>query len=340
MKKQPPKKQKASPLDASYEQISIDLGTKEQTPIKISEVVESQVEEQAFEDPSKILTNPSLPEKVKKDGTDIFTDVINIPIEEIVAEETVNIDVETPVPSSLPVKNKMILSYEGEFSERLTYFDREVVDAIATLAPFTKVISATTIFRVISGNRDAHVTLAQRKKVEESMEKCGNYKIEIDFTNQYLEVVPQEAGNVSSMTYSGRLISFEKLKKKASNGSNTYYKILSIPPVFRFAEAIGKVRVFPLALLGTPIKKTEQIIVLQSYLLREIGKMKQEFGYPRQILWEEVYKLLELDSTARQLRARVRGQVAIMLDFWVEEHFIQAYESSTKRGENRIKVVL
>ncbi len=338
MSEKPERKKRTKKTEGVLEQIALDF-TSVESP-GLSQVKESQQQEQAFLDPTKIMATAPLPEKVKRDATDIFNEVINVPLEELVAEEVVNIEVETSASTILPVKNKMILSYEGEFGEKLTFFDREVVDAIATLAPHTQVISATTIFRVISGNREAHVTTTQRQRVEDAMEKCGNYKVEIDITNQYLEVMPQEAGNVHSMNYSGRLISFEKLRKKATHGSNTYYKILGIPPVFRYAEAIGKVSVFPLALLGTPIKKTEQVIVLQSYLLREIGKMKQEEHYSRNIFWESVYSLTEVDSDARQLRARVRGRVIVMLDFWVKQEFIEGYASSTKRSENYIKILL
>lgn len=308
--------------------------------VELSEVIENEEEEKALDDPSKILENPNLPGEVKKDATDIFNEVININVDEMTAAEPVNLGIEAPVGFNLPVQNKMILTYEGDLARKLTNFDREVVDAIATLAQHTKIISASTIFRVISGNQESHVTAMQRNKVDESMEKCGNYKIEIDVTNEFLKLFPQESGNVESMAYSGRLISFEKLKKKAKNGSNIYYKVLSIPPVFRYAEAIGRINVFPLALLNTPIKKTEHIIVVQSYLLREIGRMKKEDDYPHTISWDDVYDVAELEADARQLKSRLRGHVAIMLQFWIEQGFIKEYVSTTKRGDNLIKITL
>ncbi len=271
---------------------------------KPSEVKQDLQGEMALNDPKKIMENPPLPDEVKKDGTHIFNEVINISAEEMKAEEAVNIDLET---STLPVQNKMILSYEGDIAEKLNNFDREVMDAVATLAPHTQVISSSTIYRIITGKQEGSINIEHREKVDSSMERCGNYKISMDLTKQYLHANPDEVGNTQAMTYSGRLISFEKVEKKAKNGSNTYYKILSIPPIFRLAESIGQVSRFPLTLLDTPIKKTDQIIAIQSFLLRSIDQMKKNPQLPNAIPWEVLYELAEIDQSVRQYKQQSTG---------------------------------
>ncbi|MFI3249344.1 MAG: hypothetical protein R3Y07_00080 [Eubacteriales bacterium] len=322
-----------------FDQVSLEKTPSQQLPsqpipVKPSEVKRNLSEEMALNDPTKIMENPPLPDEVKKDGTHIFNEVINISAEEM--SESVNIELE-PL-GSLPVHHKMVLSYEGEFAEKLGSFDREVIDAIATLAPHTQVISSTTIYRVITGKQEGSINLEHRKKVDQSMERCGNYVVSIDLTNQYLEANPSELGNTKSMTYSGRLISFEKVEKKAKNGSNTYYKILSIPPIFRLAESIGKVSQFPLTLLDTPIKKTDQIIAVQSFLLRTIDQMKKGELDSRTISWEILYEIAEIDLTKRQYKQRVRENVSTILTDWVTKGFILSFDIQTAKKNNILRI--
>lgn len=324
--------------EEEYTQLTLDdLSAPKLKIHKTSEVEEDGKEVTVFENEKKQMIEPEIPDDVKKNNTRLLNEVININIGEII-DESLSLEVEESAVLSIPIQNKVSLSYNKDMVEQLTNFDKEVMDAVATLAPHTKIITATTIFRIISGKLTGAVNIEQRKKVNESMNRCRQYIIEIDLTSEYLKEMPHEIGNTTSLKYNGSLISFTGLDKKARNGSNYYYKILDIPPLFKMAEAIGKVSMFPIALLDTPIQKTEQVIVIQGYLLREIDNMIKKVTEENFIEWDSIYQIAEIDMTVRQYKSRIRGYVATILDFWKEKKFIVEYTTSLKKNENGIKI--
>lgn len=306
-----------------------------------SEVAGDDAEEMCFDDPTKIMKNPTLPDEVKKNRAHLFHEVVNMSVNDIFSAEK-SAEFEEKGGVTLLIKDKVFISYRGDLAKQLTSFDKEVIDAVATLAPHLKVVSATTIFRIISGKQDGTVNAVQRKKVDESMRRCKNYSIEIDLTDEYLESAPDEVGNVTSLKYSGDLINFTRIDKKAKNGSNIYYKILEIPPLFRYAEAIGEISAFPLTLLNTPLKKTENMITVQSYLLREIDGKKYSSLDNNFILWDDVYRVAELDfhsGQIRQKKSRVRKYCSTMLDYWKSEKFIHDFKTTKKDKASYLEIV-
>lgn len=282
-----------------------------------------------------------IPDEIKKNRSKLMDNVLNIDIMEGLNLE----NEETSELNTLPVKTKVLMSYDGyqgvemQSFEKLTNFDREVMDAISTLAPHMKVMSASDIFRVITGKQnEKFVTPQQRERIDQAMERCGRCMVEIDVTKQYLEKHAGQKDNTKEIKFSGRLISYTKLTHRGTNrGVSTFYKILDMPPIFQLAESIGKVSLFPFYLLDTPAAKTESNIVVQSFLLRSIDEMKKNpFSSPH-IPWDEIYEVAEIDLSVRQYKQKMRENVVKILDYWVSVQFIQGY-SYTSRGSKQITI--
>ncbi len=315
-----------------------------QVSLGISPSPEPVVTELCTQDDKKeMYYQKEMPEEIKKNRSKLMDNVLNIDLIEGVHLE----NEENSELSTLPVKTKVLMSYDGyqgvemQSSEKLTNFDREVMDAISTLAPHMKVMSASDIFRVITGKQnEKFVTPQQRERIDQAMERCGRCMVEIDVTKQYLEKFASQKEATKEIKFSGRLISYTKLTHRGTNrGVSTFYKILDMPPIFQLAESIGKVSMFPFYLLNTPAAKTESNIVVQSFLLRTIDEMKKNIYPSPHIKWDEIYRVAEIDITVRQYKQKVRESVVKILDYWVEVGFIESY-SYTTRGEKEVTIQL
>lgn len=277
-----------------------------------------------------------IPEEVRKNNSKLINAVMNIDNE---VDDSV-IEVEELALNKFPVINKVSLSYNEEVVVgRLTSFDKEVIDAVATLAPYTDIMSATSIFQIIAGKINAKVSKEQREKVNESMEKCRQYIVKIDLTSAYLKHSPQEEGNITSLKYSGSLISFESVDKTSKNGSNYFYHILNIPPLFRIAESMGKISIFPLELLNTPVNKSEQAIIVQAYLIKEIDSIKKK-EIKNIIFWKSIFEIAEIDTVnQRYAMTRVKTYILKILEYWKEKEFIKDYMEEKDGKEKCLKII-
>ncbi len=319
----------------SIDEFQITMEELAKEKIKIYEVSEVKVEIEIKDNPQQ-----EIPESVKKNNTHLMNEVMNVNIDEFEKEDVITLKVDDSTDMLVPITNKIALSFNESTIEKLTSFDKEVMDAVATLAPLNNVISASSIFRIISGKIDGAVNKGQRENIDKSMERCRKYLIEIDLTSEYLQASPHEKGNLSHLKYSGYLINFSKIDKAAKNGSNYYYKILEMPPIFRLAESIGKVSSFPLMLLDTPVQKTEQVIVTQGFLLREIDDMKKQIRESNFIDWEDLYRIADVTDGIRQHKARLRDYVGQILSYWKIKGFISEYQISNKSQPKGISIII
>lgn len=296
--------------------------------IKISEIYQKKEGEVE-------ITQQNLPEEIKKNRSQLITEIVSSTQESLSNFEQEELSEFT----TMPIKTRVQLLYEKsdemsiDFKEELTSFDREVIDAVATLAPYMKNISASTIFRVITGKGPEYaVKAAQRKKIDESMIRCSRCLINIDITDEFLANNPSEVKNTQSFKFRGQLIAYESFIHKAKNGGNIYYSLYKMPPLFTYAEMLGKVSEFPLYLLDTPVSKTDNIISVQSYLLRSIDELKKNKTIKYFIPWLDIYKVAEIDTSIKQYTANIRTSVKKILEYWIEKEFIAGYVITTNKN--------
>lgn len=335
-------------MDDTFEQITLDQFTSatenpskntsaDQVEMMISQVFEDFNTLDSIKD--KGYKPPPLPEEVKKGRSQLLNEVISQQGNEegfILLE-----DIELSEITQKVVTSRVSLTFHNnesdtiQYSQVLTNFDREVIDAVASLAPVMQIMTAATIYRVIIGKSDTHpVNQKQRQRVEESMERCANCRVTIDVSSQFSNF---DMDKEQSLAYKGAAISHTSVEHKIGKGSTTYYKILDMPPFFRLAERLGKIVIIPLRLLDSPVSKTDAIIAIQSFLFREIDLMKRDIEVPRFILWEDLYKLSykEGKKPSKAENQRTRDSVCSILDFWIDEDYIKSYESNLKEKNIR-----
>lgn len=289
---------------------------------------------------NKEVYQPPIPSDVLKNRSRLMDDVLHTEIlMNLEAENDQTMSNETLY--ALNVSTRFSVWYEEyselniEMSEKLTQFDREVIDAVATLAPHTQVISNASIYRVITGKgKDCSVSKQQKDKVALSMKKCGRCRISIDVTDEVKN--SPNFGPTDTLSFQGYLISFEEFKHNTSHGSNSFYNILSMPPLFRFAESLGKISAVPLLLLDTPVNKNDGNLAIQSFLLRNIEEMKESRKVQTVIEWNAIYVYADVQKDSRTKTTRVRSIVDKILDDWIEKKYISAYESLTDSSNRKI----
>ena len=231
------------------------------------------------------------------------------------------------------VTSKIMLSYEGiEITGKvqLTPFDREVIDAVATLSLNNEYVTSSTIYRVMSGKtKGEYVGPKQKARVIESMDKCAFSKLTIRLPEAFVETHNDEIRRLDGV-YSGQLLAFEKVTANSSKGLIDVYKLLAVPALFRYAQSMGKISEFPITMLDTPPAKTERTILLQGYLLRRIDAMNRKEEPLSKIMWRDVYKALGMSDAARQHQMRVRETAREILDYWQKYEFFASYRMDKK----------
>ena len=90
-------------------------------------------------------------------------------------------------------------------------------------------------------------------------------------------------------------------------------------------------------LLDTPTQKTKNSLTVQSYLLQKINILKLNKNLPQCIMYDAIYDLFdefknnELPlKTKESMRSRIRKAITDILNFWVQEKFIENYEIERK----------
>lgn len=281
--------------------------------------------------------NKSNLENVKKGRTRLVDNVILVE-----PSGDNHVELETDELSELTnsmVTSRISLSFdhgtEGAVtcSRALTNFDREVIDAVSSLASTTQIMTAAMIFRVITGkNKSITVNKEQKLRVEESMNRCARCQVTIDISKEVTENPLYQGAPEDQTWFLENAISFKAIKHQSHKGTTIYYKITSMPPFYRFAAKLGKVSVIPFSLLASPVSKTDATIAIQSYLLREIAHMKLDKTVVPEISWQTIYKLAEQEGKipSPTEKYRIRDVVVKILEFWIQEEFIEGFESDIK----------
>lgn len=231
--------------------------------------------------------------------------------------------------SAKPITTKVTFSYEGVdifAKQEFTSFDREVHDAVVSLMlAGNKVIAPSMVYRTMAGKtKSEYVTHEKIEEISRSIDKCMFSKIVIDASEE-----AKVYENFESAQFSGNLISAEKMQVIINGQKVEAYKLLNPPILYRYATSKKQIAKIPMVLLDTPLNKTTEVIILQGYLLRRIEAMRS----PRVsniILYETIYKALGAENASRQKKSNIRENVRVILQYWIEQNYIQSYVENNK----------
>lgn len=224
-------------------------------------------------------------------------------------------------------------------SKELTTFDREVHDAITTLAVEgeNEFITLQMIFRTM--NPRAKLTPKQTENISHSVTKMMYSLLVIDTSKE------AAAYGFESFKYNGYLIPAEKVTASLNGNIVECIHLFRVPPLYDYADRKNQVGRVDIKLLDSPdISKTEETIILQGYLLRRILTMKNPGNkQSNNIVYDTIYKQLEIDAPSdgalRKKKADVRKKVKTLLDYWKKEKFIKGY-TENKKGQEMYSVAI
>jgi len=286
------------------------------------------------EDCEQLSLFAEIPSQVQKAGGPVITSLMlrRLQNEVFEVDDTHNGSEKEP----LPITTRIMLDYENlqcdiEGCEKLTYYDREVIDAVASLMGYNNLITSSMIYRVMMGKKEYyHVSEQQLQKVAESMEKCRRIRLKISIQDLLEEDSPigrklREQGVEGR--YTDDLISFSTFDLKTPKGNTkSCYIIKAQPVLFHYAKTVGKVSSFPINLADTNVAKTERNITLQSFLLHSIDDMYRGDVESRLIPIDRLYKAIAAEEDPRPHKVRYRATAKQILDDWVQKNFIVGYE--------------
>ncbi len=222
----------------------------------------------------------------------------------------------------------------------LTAFDREVHDSIITLfvEGGNTYITTNMIYQTMTGKNNAHCSPKQAEAISDSITKLMFSHVIIDAS--------QEAKldkRVTRAKYDSNMINAKRVTISVNGQTAEAIKILDNPILYDYAQQKNQIGRFDVKLLDTPNNKNEETIILEGYLRRRILSIKGSSKLSPTILYDTVYKQLDLskiksDSAMRNKTQKIRDSVKKALDYFKKEGFIKGYTENSHKGDKNRKV--
>lgn len=214
----------------------------------------------------------------------------------------------------------------------LTPFDQEIHDAFVSHAlSGNEYITDSMIFDTISGKEGATLNPKQQEAISNSITKLMYSHVKIDASEEAKKF------GLEKFVYDGSVLPGERLTVSLNGTVTECVHIFRTPPIYDYANRLSQVGRMDVKLLNSPVNKNEETITLQGYLYRRILSMKGSQKLSPTILYETVYKQLDLTATSdgalRKKKLKIRETTKKILDFWKKEGFISGYSENAHKGE-------
>lgn len=243
------------------------------------------------------------------------------------------------------VVTKLIVSLDldeiGKISKNLTftYFDKSVFDAVCSLLSVgNQAISLGMIARTMLGKKPSyHPNQILLSEINNSVNKLEKIKVYIDMSDEMIHFSQLNKDDVSQCILESRFFEFKKLRT-VIKGKKVDVLIFSDEPILlKYAKMRSQISSIANYLLDTPTQKTKNSLTVQSYLLQKINILKLNKNLPQCIMYDAIYDLFDEFKnndlplkTKESMRSRIRKAITDILNFWVEEKFIEGYEIERK----------
>ena len=239
----------------------------------------------------------------------------------------------------------LFMKYNKEYEQKFIMpIDRPIYDAIVThYVNGNEYITTNMIYQVISGNSyeeasSHHISKSLSKAINESFERLLRTWIEIDASEH------AKAYGFDSGMYKGHLITGSMAEASLNGQITTCLHITETPVLYKYADNCGQVIRYNVKMLNIPsLENSPECIVLKNYLLQQIHVMKNNIHYNRNILFETIYELLDIQATSedslKHKKKQIRDHVTTCLECWKAENLIEGYEIN-KKGKSIASVTV
>lgn len=227
---------------------------------------------------------------------------------------------------SFVYKNVDIYAPKDDDDKGFTSLDKEVHDAVVSLyAAGNKVFSPAMVYRTMAGKGDAaFVPPDKLKEITASIYKCMSSIITIDTSEEALIY------GLESM-YSQNLIYAKAVTLKTKGWEVSAFMLIDEPLLYKYAKMKRQIFSVPLRVLDSPPSKTNDIIVLQGYLVRVVESLRRSGNKASsEILYSTLYELLDCQDAVKQKLQRIRDNVKSILNYWVDIEYISGFKENSK----------
>lgn len=228
--------------------------------------------------------------------------------------------------------------------DRLTPYDRAVHDAIVTVCieggsgEPQMYMTPQTIYRTMTGNFNTNPRKEAIERINESLRRLGGIRIKINADDEMKAFYKMPSG----FQYEGAIVPNEIIRFKSNGAEVEGIHLLRTPILYSYASIKKQVSQEDIKLLATPVKKTEENIILQDYLFRRVSAMKHSPKLSRNILYTTVYDNIQVTAASigalRKKRYNIRENIKSILDYWKEQGFIKAYKENYGAKNESISV--
>lgn len=221
-------------------------------------------------------------------------------------------------------------------------YDRAVHDAVATLYEAEyQYFTPAMVYRVMNGlTEDETVSPQAQGAVTKSLEKARMIRLMVNYSDVHNAYKKNTTKSGEEFTVDSQVLDIKRFRAKAGGAVFIAYEFLGKPLLLEYAQITKQILNIPFDLLNTKsIKNTEDVIVIKSYMLRQIEAIKRN-RRNNHIRYSSIYAELGIeDPEDRSLRGtlyRRRQAIHKLLNEWTEKRYIKGYEEYDKKGSKGV----
>ncbi len=301
-----------------------------------------EVEDFCFDDDDLIVIdesfNANLPSEYKQNLTKLFSKLKVAPFGEIFA---------TPFNNEKTLITYAKLDYVNSgvtFDRKFDEIHELILNSLYSFYRADNILfTSRNILQHIFGNVPDHFQSELVESIEHHLDELKYMRISMDLKDKF--------GNNAAIKIHGEkyrpveleesLLDVSILTMKSAKNSKIIkvYRINRLSPIFKYAEKLKQITSWQTELMKVPVRKTIQNALLCNYLLLKISLVRNSKNKYKNngILFETIYKDLNLNVGNRTKAKNLRDTIHKMFDYWLSVRLLKSYRFE-KRGTSFYKI--
>ena len=301
-----------------------------------------EVEDFCFDDDDLIVIdesfNANLPSEYKQNLTKLFSKLKVAPFGEIFA---------TPFNNEKTLITYAKLDYVNSgvtFDRKFDEIHELILNSLYSFYRADNILfTSRKILQHIFGNVPDHFQSELVESIEHHLDELKYMRISMDLKDKF--------GNNAAIKIHGEkyrpveleesLLDVSILTMKSAKNSKIIkvYRINRLSPIFKYAEKLKQITSWQTELMKVPVRKTIQNALLCNYLLLKISLVRNSKNKYKNngILFETIYKDLNLNVGNRTKAKNLRDTIHKMFDYWLSVRLLKSYRFE-KRGTSFYKI--
>ena len=186
--------------------------------------------------------------------------------------------------------------------------------------------------------------------VTRSLDKMRFVRVQIDCSEELKRrKINLNGAQITNGKIDTYLLSLKKLEVLAGGQKVIAYKIIDTPILYDYSRLTGQVLTVPATLLdirdknGIKVANTERRIAIKGYLMRRISIMKGKTSNKQShhIIYDTIFSEVCEESVSRKDKQAIREYIDLVLQSWVNQHFIKGYKTiTTGRKYTGVEIII